>query len=163
MPGGPERADAISGFGGVELLTLWYRGDIGGGVLDVGDGDWFYVLGWWGEGVEEGGIFFDDAEPGFVIGREYLHGFPGAVGNCSRLHNNLVVIQIKLHLFIVITKLFQNFDIASQFIDFVFKIREDVGCIIRFYEFGDAGYDILPLLRRYEHERNSKFFKLLLH
>ena len=120
----------------------------------------FYVFGRRGYGVEKGGIFFDDAEPGFVVGRKYFHWFAGAAGDGSWLDDNLVVIQVELHL---VAKLFKDFHVSSEFIDFVFEIRENVGGVVGFDKINDTRYNIFTRFCVYEHEGNIEFFELLLH
>ena len=158
MAGGPESADAVSGIVRIELLGLWYGGDIVGGIFDIYG---FCVLGWRWEGVEKGRVVFDDAEPGFVVGREYFHGFAGSCGNGSWFDDNLVVIQVELHG--LLAELFKDFGISTQFIDFVFEIREDVGCVVGFYEIDNVGDDIFPRFCGHENKRDIEFFELFLH
>ena len=95
-----------------------------------------------------------------MVGREYFHWFAGAGGDSAWLDDNLVVIEVELHF---IAKSFEDLDVSSEFIDFVFEIREDMGGIIGFDEINNARYDVFPRLCIHEDEGNVKFFEFLLH
>ena len=96
-----------------------------------------------------------------MVGCEYFHGFAGAGGYGAWFDDYLVVIEVELHG--LVAELFEDFDVAAQFIDFVFEIREDVGCVVGCYEINNAGYDIFTRLCVYKNERNVEVFELLLH
>ena len=95
-----------------------------------------------------------------MVGREDFHWLAGACGDCSWLDDDLVVIQVELH---IIAELFEDLDVSSEFIDFVFEVREDMGGVIGFDEINDARYDVFPRLCVHEDEGNVELFKILLH
>ena len=95
-----------------------------------------------------------------MVGCEDFHWLASAGGDCSWLDYDLVVIQVKLH---VVAKLFENFEVSSKFIDFVFEVREDVRCVVGFDEINNARYDVFPRLCVHEDEGNVELFEILLH
>ena len=57
----------------------------------------------------------------------------------------------------------EYFDVSSEFIDFVFEVREDVRSIVGFDKIDDARYDIFPRFCVHEDEGNVELFEIFLH
>lgn len=96
-----------------------------------------------------------------MVGGEYFHGFIGGGEHGAGCHDGLVVVE--LHVDGGVGGGFEEFDVAADFVDFVFVVCEDVGDLLFFGEVDEGGNDFVSFGCIEEDQRDGKIGKLRLH
>ena len=95
-----------------------------------------------------------------MVGRENFHWLIAVCSYGSRLNDSLIMEEGKLR---IASELPEDFDVSSEFVDFVFEVCKYVRGIVSFDEIDDIRYYVFPPLRSHENQGSIEVFELLLH